>query len=73
MSEKIIFLSLIYFSDLKISDNTKPTPLIEKQAFQTQTLAQQIEMMNKVIRNLKDRIRRREHNARIDGLQNKVD
>lgn len=58
MSEKIIFLSLIYFSDLKISDNTKPTPPIKKQAFQTPTLAQQIEMMNMVIRNLKGRIKR---------------
>jgi hypothetical protein len=55
-----------------MSDNTKSTPPIKNQVFQTQTLAQQIEMVNMVIGNLKDRKERSEHDVGIDGLQNRA-
>jgi len=49
----------MYFTNLKMSNNTKTTPPIENQAFQIQALAQHMEMINMVIENLEDMMEKR--------------
>jgi hypothetical protein len=44
----------MYFTNLKMSNNTKTTPPIENQPFQIQALTQHMEMINRAIENLED-------------------